>query len=600
MATPISSKPPGSTSADSTDAPARPSPSLLREHSGRAESLFLQERLASERRTIALLLAALALAALAVVSPAFFRGSASGHDFDFHLASWMDVARQWREGTFYPRWAEWANYGYGEPRFIFYPPLSWLLGAALGTVLPWRAAPGAFIWISLVLAGVSMFVLARRWLPPVDAIGAALLYAVNPYHLLVACFRSDFAELLASALVPLAVHFALECGRDPAPRPDAAAPQRRSLRGIAPLAVVYAAIWLANAPAAVITNYGLALVLVVLAIMRRSWRTFFAGGAALALGLALAAFYIVPAAYEQRWVNIQQVLSSGLRPDENFIFTTINDPEHNQFNLLVSTLAAAEIVITALATLVVPRERARELCWSLAALGLLSTALMLHQTRFAWELLPKLRFVQFPWRWLVPLGVAFAFFAAAAVRHARLRWLWIALLPLLLVGTGAYIMQQAWWDSEGIRVLHKAIYGNQGYEGSDEYNALDRDHEDLPVKAPRVGIVRDSGIAPPDSSAGVAIERWRGQEKVFTVESREPVVVALRLLDYPAWRVTVNGGEVQTQSNANTGQMRIALPAGASHVRVGFHRTNDIRAGDLLSLAAAGVLAWFLRISRRR
>src|SRR5438552_17443819 len=134
------------------------------------------------------------LAAFVVLLPTFFLGIPSGHDFEFHVNSWMEVLSQWKQGIFYPRWAALAHYGFGEARFIFYPPASWMLGAALGSVLPWKLVPGAFIWLSIFVAGISMWKLAREWLSAQPALAAAILFAANPYHLALVYYRSDFAE----------------------------------------------------------------------------------------------------------------------------------------------------------------------------------------------------------------------------------------------------------------------------------------------------------------------------------------------------------------------------------------------------------------------
>ncbi len=77
-------------------------------------------------------MAVIATVAGAVVAPFAWFGNASGHDFEFHMYSWLEVLSQWKQGVLYPRWASLSHWGYGEARFFFYPPASWHLGALIG------------------------------------------------------------------------------------------------------------------------------------------------------------------------------------------------------------------------------------------------------------------------------------------------------------------------------------------------------------------------------------------------------------------------------------------------------------------------------------
>jgi 6-pyruvoyl-tetrahydropterin synthase related domain len=547
---------------------------------------------------IALLL--VAIAASAVVAPMLVLGNASGHDFQFHLASWMDVAGQWREGIAFPRWAEWANWGFGEPRFIFYPPGSWLLGAALGSLLSWKVAPGAFIWLALVLAGFSMWCFARERLPRRAAIMAAVIYAVNPYHLLIVYLRSDFAELLANALFPFVLWGVLRLLRE-------------GWRSWPLLALPFAAVWLSNAPAAVLATYSLALVLVVASVFGRSAQPLVLGGVAMAAGFGLAAFYILPAAWEQSWVQIHQALADMLRPEQNFLFTHGGDPEFVFFNWKVSAVALGVVLAVAIAAVFAARRRRelQELWWMLLALGAAAMFLTFPASLLLWRVLPKLEFVQFPWRWLGPLDCVLAFFVAAAMVGAKRQWICWGLIIIVLGSLGTLLVKDAWWDSEDVPVLTKAIRAGVGYEGTDEYQPLGCDRYELPgsdasgelIAPSPAPLVRQfdasSGGEAPAVQATFHIERWIANRRQFSAQASAPATLGLRLLNYPGWQVHLDGNSDLAAADPETAQMLITLPAGVHDVNVEFRSTGDRTAGALISLLFAIALIAYVLVNRR-
>ncbi len=475
-----------------------------------------------------------------------------------------------------------AHFAYGEPRFIFYPPASWTLGALLSAIFPWSIASAVYIWIVLALAGASMFVLARRWLDRRDAIFAAALYAVNPYHLVIVYWRSAFAELLASCLLPLLLLLLLRA-RD------------EGRRVIVPLALVLAAAWLTNAPAAVMMHYSLALLLVLFAWQQRSGRLLLVGAAAVALGACLAGFYLLPAIYEQKWVNIAEAVSAGSRPQDNFLFVHTTDADHDAFNRIVSWIALLEIAATLTAAWAAGKWRKGEpAVWNvLVVWGAGCSAFMFPVTALLWKLLPKLQFMQFPWRWLLCLSLTFSIFLTVGVRRWWMRVaIWVVAVCAIAVAWQR--VQPPWWDNAAdLREMRDNMADGIGYEGTDEYTPVGADPASIDKAAWKA---RGEGAA----HAAIRILQWNAEAKLFTAEMSAPDQLAVRLFSYPAWKVEVNERVVHTTSRAGTGQILVPVEAGMNRVQIKFSRTWDRTAGGWISSATVLLLALPRLLLRRK
>src|SRR5512146_1759107 len=134
----------------------------------------------------------LMILALGLTIPAVVGPFQMGDDFVFHVGNWIDVLNHWKQGVAFPSWNVMQAFGLGEPTHLFYPPLSFYLGAFLTWLSGPAYAPVIFLGLCIVIAGMTMYSFASEYLSPEQGWLAAILFALNPYLLLDIIVRSAF------------------------------------------------------------------------------------------------------------------------------------------------------------------------------------------------------------------------------------------------------------------------------------------------------------------------------------------------------------------------------------------------------------------------
>jgi hypothetical protein len=214
-----------------------------------------------------------------------------------------------------------------------------------------------------------------------------------------------------------------------------------------------------------------------------------------------------------------------------------------------------------------------------------------------WKFAPKLRFMQFPWRWLLCLSMILSVFVAFGLRRWPARALVCAGAILLIVFSG-YRIQRPWWeDADDLQELRENMVqsnaGAAGYEGTDEYTPTGADSSAIDKGARRVIV---DGL----EHATIHVVQWNPESKEFTAEMSAPARLALHLFNYPAWIVEVNGRVVEAGTQESTGQMLVPVEAGPNRVQITFVRTWDRRVGGWISLITALlVMLWAAFVKAR-
>jgi hypothetical protein len=481
------------------------------------------------------------LAAAVAMVPQIIRGNSCGHDFNVHLVSWLDCLNAWRHGILYPHWTPSANYGAGEPRFVFYPPLTWMLGAALGALLPWNLAPIALTFIIFAATGLATRALALEALDDLPATLAGCVSIFSGFTLFTGYERCAFPEFAGGFWLPLIILFVL---RDHSGVPHVRGPHGQVLvRGVdvpriwghgsdpemtsgpsrsvlrrafdgstVPLAIALAGAWLSNLPLGVMAGYLLAGIALLWAIVNKSWAPVFRAAVATVLGLGLAAIYWVPATLQRHWVDISQATEDpGFNFENNWLFSHHANPLlalHDVILRQVSWIAVSMIAV-ALAAVVIcyfrsslpKREKSR--WWiPLAAIPIVVLFLLFPISRPVWHTLPQMPFLQYPWRWLEAVEAPMSIFFVVAIWPSRpvarvARVAILAAFAALFVAATIYAgtaFFQVCYPEDTVASMLVDYHSGAGFEGMYEYEPPNSDISTVPTGIPDACVVADPNI----------------------------------------------------------------------------------------------------------
>jgi hypothetical protein len=98
----------------------------------------------------------------------------------------------------------------------------------------------------------------------------------------------------------------------------------------------------------------------------------------------------------------------------------------------------------------------------------------------------------------------------------------------------------------------------------------------------------------------VRISRWDVEHMTAAIDSPTSGFAVLRLMDYPAWQVRLNGQFVTNRPHRDDGLMTIPIANGRSQIDVQYLATKDVWAGRTLFFASIMLLLALTRSQRHR
>lgn len=509
-----------------------------------------------------------------VMLPLPLQGIPLGADLTQHLQFASTFQHAILSGDFFPGWAASDNHGFGSIGIRFYPPLAYyLMGLTQIVIENWYDTfwLNAFFW--MFIGTVGMFLWAKEWLSPIQAILVATIFAFAPYHRFQIYHFILFAEFAAMGILPFCFWLVTRLIK------------RGTAKDFILFSVSFALLILAHIPTTILGSIGLGIYSLCLLDWKKS--TVIKLLIASSLSILATSFYWLRLATEMSWVKHTADNYSVNFYDYKQHFFPMAVEQNNSMPPLDSAnifLMLCLIPLGIYLTLKFKSSSAddkweRKIILALTVSAVFCLFMTTYPSVFIWENFSFLQKVQFPWRWMsvASIIVSFAFIFGASrlfqiIQTAKPALLYPAILlflPILFYFFAQTINPSITLNREdfakhinsieerkGCECWRPNWSGNQSFDNKNKVTAEARE---------------------------VEIIKWNSESREFKISAGASQNVRIATYFYPHWKAEVNNKSVQIDKSAD-GSILIPVGETESVVKLNFQEPLMLQLALAISL----------------
>lgn len=531
---------------------------------------------------------------LSLLWPLFTAPYFTHHD-DVQIIRIFEMDQCFKDRQIPCRWVPDLGGLYGYPIFNYYAPLPYYIGEVfyliLGSLL-WSAK--AIFALSFVGAYIFMYLLAQKLWGKLGGSAAAIFYSFAPYHALDFYVRGAMGEMWALMFFP-AVFWAII--------------KLEEKQNTARMLLVVFTL------AGLIISHNLATMIFVPLVIfwivfnylkKRNKKFLWFNALAFLLASLISSFYLLPAIVEKNLVHVDTTTYGYFSYTEHFkglrkllversweYGSSIREVPGGERDGMSYQIGWIHLLGWILAIIGAKNLWKRNRWLSLLIIGgsiaISFSIFMVHPRSLnVWNMLPMLKYLQFPWRFLILIIFLTSFLSGSifVLNFKKKYLLWIVMVILVVVSNFSYFK-----PGKFIQTTDQKLLTGENWDKQIKRSIFDY----LPIYAKE----------PPAELATAHYEVLTGDSKVydfnkgtnwitFKTVTNSHTIIRLSQYYFPNWEVTVDGKKTNVEyKNNNLGLMTIILGKGNHEISARLYDTPIRSFANILTLVGFSISAFF-------